>query len=103
MGQHVAELVDASNGIYSHAYGLFVTKAHGVLESRLKATIDWLSPTPYDHTHVAARGRRQRGTGQWFVEKIRAWLAESNRSPIFWCRGIREYPYNMLRTWGLYE
>jgi hypothetical protein len=74
-----------------------VTKVHGVLESKLTAVIDWLSLRRYDDTHIAVRDRRQKNTGQWFIEKFQTWLAETNRLPFFWCHGIREYTYNLLR------
>ena len=61
-----------------------------MLESKLTAVMNWLSSSQYDDKHIAVKGRRQKNTGQWFIDKFQTWLADTNRLPFFWCKGIRK-------------
>ena len=53
--------------------------------------IKWLFPDPFDSTHTAVKHQRQKGTGQWFVDEVDAWLTESDQPPFFWFYAIRAY------------
>lgn len=54
--------------------------------------LQWISPIPYEDSHISARGNRTKGTGYWLLEHSRfsAWQS-STYSTILWLHGLRMY------------
>lgn len=52
--------------------------------------IAWISPLNFARKQIDFFGRRQEGTGQWFLEdsKFKRWLRESGET--LWCPGLRK-------------
>lgn len=56
----------------------------------LRDVLEWLAPLNFNQVHEDRLGRRQEGTGSWFLEDevFQIWIIGENRQ--LWCPGERK-------------
>ena len=61
-------------------------------KTRQSEMLRWISPIPYQDSHVSARENRTKGTGHWLLEHSRFSLWQnSSSSTTLWLHGSRMY------------